>query len=98
MQVGFLLAFQREVIAQVLGADHVLERRFTVRLEAEYDERLNEDRVRSIEGENLQRHVGPVSFPLEPAKLLVHHALIANPTLQDRLIDKYRKIQSRFAI
>jgi hypothetical protein len=42
--------------------------------------------VLRVKGEDLQRYVWPVSLMHEPLKLLVHHQLIADPALQDRLI------------
>src|SRR5579859_8116698 len=65
VQVGLLFPFQGEVVAQVLGADHVLEPGLAVRVETEDDEGLHEDRVRPVQWEDLQPYVGPFGFPGE---------------------------------
>jgi hypothetical protein len=87
VQVGFFLAFQGEVVSQMLGADHILQHGFIIGSEAEYNKRRTEDRVLRVKGEDPQCHVWPVSLAHEALKLLMHQELIANPALQDRLVE-----------
>src|SRR5215471_18339125 len=68
VQVGLPLTFQGEAVLQVLGAHHVLEHGVAIWAiwpavwpETEDDERLPEDRVLCVEGEDLHRDVRPVS-------------------------------------
>jgi hypothetical protein len=83
MQVGLLLAFQREIVPQMLGAYHILQHSHIIWPKAEYNKRLPEDRVLRVKGKDLQRQVWPVSLMREPLKLLMHHQIVADPALQD---------------
>src|ERR1017187_10286306 len=62
-----------------------------------YEEYFTEDRVRRVKRQDLQRYVWPVSLPREPLELLIHHQVIADAALEDRLIEYDCQLMPRFA-
>ena len=46
-----------------------------------------------VEGEDLQRQVGPFGLPGEPLELVVHDRVVADPALQDRFVQHHRQLQ-----
>src|SRR5215472_248445 len=51
-----------------------------------------------IKRENMQREVWPASLLREPLKLLMHHQVVADPALQNRLIDNDCELKLWFAV
>jgi hypothetical protein len=95
VHVRFLLILDRQDALQLLARHNIGMDRFTRRSELKDRESWPNHRVLGVQKQDLDCDVGPIGQLRQPFELTVHHRSVADPALEDRLVEHDSQLDER---